>query len=161
MINPELYQRTVDILVKAYFEDTLEHTNCRACAVGNIVAANMGIDLGRNYEIIFNRNDILPKNFIPHNPEYDSGMWFHCIFDRRVHEEKMTHEIIKQVEATGYTAKELSEIEYNFENAPYGNSEDEWMFNGLMAVIDVLDEIHQNTDKEVTEVSKKRFEKVN
>lgn len=159
MINPELYQRTVDILVKAYFEDSLQHTNCRACAVGNIVAANMAIELCRS-EIMYHCNDVLPKKFTPGNPEYDSGMWFDCIFDRRVHESKITPEIIKQVETTGYKAKELAEIEYAFENAPYGNSEDEWMFNGLMAVIDVLDVIHQNTDKEVTEVSKKRFEKI-
>lgn len=158
MINPELYQRTVDILVKAYFEDTLEHTNCRACAVGNIVAANMGIELGRTGNYL---SDIMPKDFIPHNPELDSGVWYGAIHDRQVYEPRLTFSIIKQVESTGYKAEELAEIEYAFENAPQGNSEDEWMFNGLMAVIDVLDEIHQNTDKEVTEVSKKRFEKVN
>lgn len=158
MINPELYQRTVDILVKAYFEDTLEHTNCRACAVGNIVAANMGIVLCRTGNFL---SDIMPKNFIPHNPESDSGVWYGAIHDRRIHEHNMTFAVIKQVESTGYKAEELAEIEYAFENVPHIDSEDEWMFNGLMAVIDVLDEIHQNTDKGVTEVSKKRFEKVN
>jgi len=36
------FENTVDILVKAYINDTLEHNNCYACAVGNIVAHNMG-----------------------------------------------------------------------------------------------------------------------
>lgn len=44
MKRPELYQKTVDILVKAYFDDTLQHGNCYACAVGNIIAGNCGDD---------------------------------------------------------------------------------------------------------------------
>ena len=36
------FSNTVDILVKAYLNDTLRHCNCYACAVGNIISSAMG-----------------------------------------------------------------------------------------------------------------------
>src|SRR5687768_1919011 len=41
MKNPELYNRTVDILVDAYFKDALVSDDCTACACGNIISANL------------------------------------------------------------------------------------------------------------------------
>lgn len=38
MTNKERFDETVDILVKAYLNDTLQHGHCAACAVGNIIA---------------------------------------------------------------------------------------------------------------------------
>lgn len=138
MINPELYQRTVDILVKAYFEDTLAHGSCTACAVGNIVNYGKSKKTWRWSEVFF--TGFMEQNVCSSNYKGQAKI---------------------EIDSTGYKWKQLAKIEYAFETAPKGNSDDEWMFNGLMAVIDVLDEIHQNTDKEVTEVSKKKFEKVN
>ncbi len=43
MKNKSLYDKTVSILVDAYMNDTLQHGNCFACAVGNIVAANCDV----------------------------------------------------------------------------------------------------------------------
>lgn len=136
MLKPELYQKTVDILVKAYFEDTLEHGNCSACAVGNIV----------NYE----------KSKM-------SWSWANvfCTSSRIQIVEPNNYEgaAKDEIDSTGYTWRELAKIEYAFETAPKGNSGDEWMFNGLMAVIDVLDQIHENTDNQVTATTKQRFQK--
>jgi hypothetical protein len=42
MIKEPLYHKTIGILVDAYFDDTLQHGNCSACAVGNLVAAAKG-----------------------------------------------------------------------------------------------------------------------
>ena len=44
----ERFHETVGILVKAYLNDTLEHTNCHACAVGNMIASKMGISIIKN-----------------------------------------------------------------------------------------------------------------
>lgn len=48
----------------------------------------------------------------------------------------------KQIDATGYSWQELARVEYAFESAKKGESADDWMFNGLMAVLDVLADIH-------------------
>jgi hypothetical protein len=35
------FSNTIDILVKAYLNDTLQHESCSACAVGNLVSHSM------------------------------------------------------------------------------------------------------------------------
>ena len=42
------FSNSVDILVKAYFNDTLRHGNCLACAVGNLMQAS-GVKFGSTY----------------------------------------------------------------------------------------------------------------
>lgn len=156
MNNEELYHKTVNILVQAYFNDTLEHTQCRACAVGNIVAANMGMKLQFNEEYRY----IAPTDFVPDDPKKDSGLWFDAIGSGDVKKSFITEDILRQVKATGYSPYELMLIEFAFEHPENkGSSPDEYMFNGLMSVIDVLDEIHENKDSVVTQVSKSKFQK--
>lgn len=150
MKNPELYNRTVDILVQAYFNDTLQHGNCHACAVGNLVAANCG------YSFIKYSDRQRWEKSSPYwqevhmvgscGTQWIAPDWYH-------------NGAKHQIDSTGYKWEETAKIELAFETAPKGNSEDEWMFNGLMAVIDVLDEIHENTDKQVTQLSKSKFNK--
>jgi hypothetical protein len=36
------FNHTVNVLVKAYLNDTLRHNNCYACAVGNMIASANG-----------------------------------------------------------------------------------------------------------------------
>jgi hypothetical protein len=136
MINEPLYRRTVDILVNAYFNDTLKHGDCFACAVGNIV----------NYG----------------KPEQTSnwvGVFYTADMKQWIRPDQYEGYAKYEIDSTGYKWQELAKIEYAFESAPRGNSEDEWMFNGLMNVIDVLDDIHQNKDTEATKEVKKRFVK--
>lgn len=145
MKNEQLYNKTVDILVQAYLNDTLQHGNCYACAVGNMVAANKSYTY---YEGMW----------------VDAFSWWNSVFSTDVYYGIQTIEINnytgdakEQIDSTGYSVRELAEIELSFETAPRGNSDDEWMFNGLMAVIGVLDKIHENTDTELTNNTKLRF----
>lgn len=153
MKNKELYQKTVDILVQAYFNDTLEHSNCSACAVGNIIAANNGIEFER---VIDTPLKVYWKG--ENHPSWD------IVFSTAFGKQERTPEYYAgnakdQIDSTGYAWQELAKVEYAFECAKRGRSNDEHMFNGLMAVIDVLDEIHENKDTEATTKTKARFKK--
>ncbi len=139
MINETLYNKTVGILVDAYFKDTLNYFDCSRCAVGNIVAGNLGIKPTHGItnkwasavNIVTKELQIYPS---------DDGL--------------------KQIELTGYSWRQILDIEQAFNvGESIGSSRDEKNFNGLMAVIEVLDQIHQNTDTAITEHSKKRFQK--
>lgn len=149
MIKEELYHKTVDILVKAYFDDTLKHGNCVACAVGNII----------NHYRPFTSEEKT-------NLQYRISGWSsvfctlgagHPDQEQVILPRNYKGDSKEQIDSTGYTWQELAKIEFYFETAPQGKSEDEWMFNGLMAVIDVLDEIHENKDTKVTADSKRKF----
>lgn len=151
MKRPELYQRTVDILVDAYFKDTLEHGEPCGCAVGNIVAATCN-NLKRTQQ------ESPTGQIFPYDPD-----WYYSALRKgwgpnkyRIDEGHGNY----QIESTGYTIFQINEIEKAFENE---NTEeldkDEAMFNGLMAVIDVLDIIHENTDTAAIQYTKKRFVK--
>lgn len=64
-----------------------------------------------------------------------------------------------QIDSTGYLWPQLAKIEYAFETADRDESIEDYMFNGLMAVISVLDIIHENHDEEITTHSRERFSK--
>lgn len=155
MNKPELYHKTVNILVDAYFNDTLIHNNCHACAVGNIVAANRGFKYvptcDEDLKVIWQQDT--------------DGIWSDVFITiangiQDVYPSLYKREAKKQIDATGYSYQDLAKIEYAFETAPKGESNDEWMFNGLMGVIDVLDQIHNNIDTTTTRATKERFVKI-
>ena len=126
------FSHSVDVLVKAYMNDTLTHGNDCACAVGNLIAHELGVN---------------PKS--SWNPEWLVG--YVCgvnIEDGR-----------REIETTGYTVNEILRIERAFENVLYSNDHDEWNYKGLMAVVDVLADIHE-IDLTTREESKKLFVKV-
>lgn len=162
MSNIEKFNETVSILVKAYLNDTLQHGNCFACAVGNIIAAKSGFKFcdkkvkghslsweGQPYPA-FNEN------------AYDAQGWgaafttgFLGIQHLRL--EYLTNEhVSRQIKISGYTWQELAKIENAFEVAPHDYSDR--MFNGLMAVVDVLAEIH-GIDLQQKESAKLMFAK--
>lgn len=148
MKNPELYNKTVGILVDAYFKNTLLHVDCMACAVGNIVAANMGIRI------------VIHEDNVVRTIGGQNNRWFRAIGGGFVHPDKLTPEVMLEVNATGYDPYELAKIEDAFEKAyDYNNNIDLEMYNGLVNVIDVLDEIHENKDTEATQTTKARFKK--
>jgi hypothetical protein len=141
----EKFNETVGILVKAFLNDELEHSECSACAVGNIIRAN-GIVLNRdrhatNWLLLIDR-DI--RN-VPHN-----------YLDEK--------EAILQISSTGYSAYELHLIELAFESTVVNYSEDgadieKWNFDGLMNVVECLAQIH-NIDLSTKEKAKSLFVKV-
>lgn len=148
MRNPELYKKTVDILVQAYFNDTLEHFNCAACAVGNIILASNGYEpVKKPLENWFG----WPSDKFKYS---DKSSWYDVINGGEPDEYAN-----RLMNSTGYTWDELRMIENAFENTEYISNPDSFMFNGLMAVIEALDIIHDNKDTVLTEQSKKRFNK--
>lgn len=148
MIKPELYHKTIGILVKAYLNDTLIPGNCAACAVGNLIAASMKI----TYTNPAVRSCIDWKE---HAIRWDQ------VFCTRngyqfINENKYEGEAKEQIDSTGYTWHELAKIEAAFESTPRGV--EDIMYFGLMAVINVLGEIHQASESEV-KASKELFVK--
>lgn len=152
MKNEQLYNKTVDILVQAYFDNTLVHGNQCGCAVGNIVASNMGIKIfkGRRGQVFWSKEAKIWKD----------AAWYGYITHASPQEKEFEYSISKaknQIKKTGYSFSEIGQIEGAFERADFGASEEDFMFNGLMAVIDVLDEIHENKDTNVSQTTKNKF----
>lgn len=149
------FDKTVGILVNAYMKGTLQHTNCYACAVGNIVAAACG------NEIISNGVSMRWKNL-------ESGShWYNNLLLHRGRKTlyggvEILDEGLQQIEATGYTVEEIHRIERAFEtelvfcmNDGDGDTDG---YKGLMAVVDVLADIH-GVDLTVREEAKALFVK--
>lgn len=120
------FNHTINVLVQAFLNNTLVHGNCTACAVGNIITDACGL----KYRI--NEMGELDWNGDEH------AYWYTSMFGVGGYKVRETPGVLK----TGYSPLELGKIEFAFEEADYGNDENEWMFNGLMAVVDVLAEIH-------------------
>jgi len=151
MKNETLFNETIDILVKAYYNGTLEHTDCQACAVGNIVRETYynGEEGCQDMNWFGLRNSQIGEH-----PEYQS--------DRH----------LPEIESTGYTVEEISKIEAAFEFGYTGELVDDFMtietslmgdpdgFKGLMLVVDCLMKIHECEDNTLEESTKKRFVKV-
>lgn len=133
------FEKTVDVLVKAYLNGTLEHGNCCACAVGNIIADSCG------FKYVRTPGSCREWDWLFYRPEWYSK------FDNRVRS-------CYQTEATGYTVDELNKIEQAFEGLDIARGYD-YMFDGLMRVLDVLAEIHK-IDLSVKEQAKQLFVKV-
>lgn len=142
------FENSVNVLVKAYLNGTLLHCDCQACAVGNLVADSRGyniLDTEHGYATWKNS-----KN------KYVLSIWQDAVWGLGDHN--------SDTKRTGYSVRQLSEIENAFEHCerptgrPVYDNDDEWMFNGLMAVVDVLADIH-GIDLTTKEEAKKLFVK--
>lgn len=162
MKNESLYNKTVDILVQAYFNDTLVHGHCAACAVGNLIAANCGyqIDIGDEDNIIWinNRRKVVEpdwtKVFCTNRKSSFLGLLHR--YEQTINFDKIDGCSLYQINSTGYAPSQLARIEFAFESV---SKNKDYTFNGLMAVIDVLDEIHENKDSDITIQNKNKFHK--
>lgn len=129
------FENTVDILVKAYLNDTLKHGNCAACAVGNIVAKSLEYKV-QGHSWLKNNKSIIP--------EWDL-VFCTAFFKQDVDETFYFGTAKKQIDSTGYTWRELSRIEKAFESIRCKSEDwnsDEHMLKGLFAVVDELAIIH-------------------
>lgn len=152
------FNHTVGVLVKAYLNNDLVHGDCSACAVGNIVAEAIG----------YKYYHVRPMHVSDSGKIKIRGEGWAAVFcttdknSQSIVECEYVGDAKKQIDATGYTWQELARIELAFEqhNELYTgiNCEDTAMFNGLIAVVDVLAEIH-NIDLETTEKAKALFVK--
>jgi len=151
----EKFHHTVNVLVKAYINNTLEHQNCYACAVGNIIADACGY----SYKPAKAKYQTIKWSHVP--GVYYSGVdqpnhWYDFIRYQDIDDKDR---IIREINSTGYSVDELNSIEWAFENAPGEFDPDaDWMFNGLMAVVDLLADIH-GIDLKAKEEAKALFVK--
>ena len=151
------FEHSIDVLVKAFMNNTLEHNNCCACAVGNLVADGIGI------KVVPFKGIVTKAKWESENDSVSIEKGWPLVFmtdDKKQKKRSYNYKDLakKQIDSTGYTWQDLAKIEFAFETADKGNSDDDWMFNGLMAVVDVLAEIH-GIDLEKKEEAKSMFKK--
>jgi hypothetical protein len=158
MKNKELYHKTIDILVKAYLNDTLVHYNCQACAVGNIIAGC------NDYKYIIHDKacDVYKVRWNHTNHPEQQIHWYEVFgttFSKQFFNPELYSGVAKaQIDSTGYALEELMEIERAFETCNKSSDVNKFMYNGLMAVVEALGQIHE-ADKETIQESKLRFAK--
>lgn len=149
------FNHTVNVLVQAYLNNTLIHNDCAACAVGNIIAAEIGA------KIITDESGFFGSSWVRGGNEIVVG-WTEvfCTTSRGQHINSKAYigQVKRQIDVTGYSWQELAAVERAFESAPSGGSGDSYMFNGLMAVVDVLADIH-GIDLQAKESAKLLFVK--
>lgn len=155
------FENSVNVLVKAYFNDTLRHGNCYACAVGNLVAESSGTKVVKCNMWNFSHCGLGWSNLAPYPALHGEKIQgWGAVFStdtvsvddedyprpiRQVQSKNMGNyfgEPKKQIDSTGYTLEELARVEFAFESAR-GHNDDDRMLNGLMAVVEVLADIHQ------------------
>lgn len=152
MKKQELFDKTVGILVKAYFGNTLEYSDCRACAIGNMIASNNDISIFRNED---NGFTCFGGN---------SGGWNDVIVlgeGKLIRESSRSEQSVTKLLSTGYSLIELAKIEERFykgicHNDKWSDISDDINFNGMMAVVELLSEIHEATSEEA-ETAKQLF----
>ena len=149
MKNPELFHRTVGILVKAYLNDTLKSANCASCAVGNIVSVSCGYQVARDSKGSLGWWANEKEEWV--DPRWQKVFMTSAfkVFNIRFFAsqskklKKFKKKARKQIESTGYTLDELALIEKTFERRSIRSD-----FRGLMAVVDCLQIIHEATETE-------------
>lgn len=135
MKNKELFDLTIGILVKAYLGNNLDQMDCAACAVGNLVSANLGYKWVENNEW----EDKEGKLIIP---SWDFGR---LLSSRKLCPKRLSAQGRKEIRSTGYTASQLLYIEVAFMDTEDENDN----YTGLMNVVDTLMLIHEANETEV------------
>lgn len=152
------FSNTVDILVKAYLNDTLQHSNCYACAVGNLVADAMGYKYCGSKK---KARGLTWEGFNGYDGLMSDDLWVRVFYTRDFSHEQVVNisrydgRRKEQIDTTGYSLEELIKIEHAFETGWKGKDK---MFNALLSVVDVLASIH-NVDLSVKESAKQLFVK--
>ena len=149
MKNPELFHKTISILVKAYQKGTLIHGSCHACAVGNLVAHCT------NREVIIVDPDFKEAAWSYGGlPRWNSVFMTSSLAGQNIREYYYEGEAKREIDSTGYSLYELAKIEKAFESVEVEieqENSDQHQFDGLMSVVDALMEIHEATKEEAEE----------
>lgn len=133
MKTPERFDRAIKALVKGFFNETLIATDTCACAVGNIVAYGAKIVLKKESYIFGLDGKPLMQRYYN---GYDVAAWFIAI-----HHGIITESALENSRDSGYSFDELRQIEEAFMINRDGSTDTERIFNGLIAVVEVLCEI--------------------
>jgi hypothetical protein len=153
----ERFEKAVDKLAKAYFNDQLKSGDCKKCAVGNMIG-------GGEWSYMFERGSVRPEfkdlSDLPQIAKDYSRGWLY---------EEQIEEDVEKVLSTGYTLKELAKVEYTFEDTHYRllhdmtfahlthqEELDAIRFQALMEVVDLLisfeEDITQNEIEDVENI---------
>src|SRR5690349_20678038 len=101
MNRPDLYNKTIDILLNAFKLGRLKFGSVCGCAVGNLIAEGMGYEYN--------------EKLLPHVPQwvdYDRfNNWHKVIHEGCVVSLEMTDEVLEEIRSTGYNEYELARIE--------------------------------------------------
>lgn len=124
-------RKSIEVLQKAYLNETLEAGNCQACAVGNLVAASDYEGTISDWRYVFCTDE--------------GAQEFYDSINSR--EYSVLHDLgLEAIEATGYSVAELAKIEFAFESALSEEDDDrmpqhqsQWI--RLQAVLEVLFDI--------------------
>lgn len=143
--NRPTFSQTVDKLIDWYFKDELKHGSCAHCVVGNLCGGST------LWSYLFMTDECTGKQLAQ---QYGSSTFRLFKF---ASEFQLLYGATQVCLKTGYMVNELARIEHAFETAPKGKSADEYMFNGLMAVVDVLADIH-GVDLQTKEKYKFKFQ---
>lgn len=138
------FDHTVQVLVQAYLNETLEKDNCQACAVGVLIAHAAGAVYVRK------PNDYNGDLHLEAQPRIVDWLGAICTsedcdqdLDKQVY---LNQPNIKAAfDSTGYSFEQLARIEYTFVSNDGDDpmaSDAERQYVGLMAVVDVLADIH-------------------
>ena len=129
----ERLKNSIEVLQRAYLEETLDAGNCEACAVGNLVAASSYKGQSFDWRFIFCTADgeqVIYDFQSPWSEEADESY----------------RKGLDAIKATGYSVEELARIEYAFETSLSDTDEimmpvheSQWV--RLQAVLKVLFEI--------------------
>lgn len=129
------FKNAVDSLVSAFFKDELTKGSCSNCALGCIIAHSFQLNNIVDVPVNFWKEAFITSE----NIQIVNSKYFDHLF------------LLKMVESTQYSIDEMMRIEYAFETNTLINwdllaqkSNDEILqdlFNGLMAVVEVLCEI--------------------
>lgn len=152
MKNEALFYKTIDILVKAYQNETLGHGDTCGCAVGNIIAGNLGYKVTKQL------------NWVDENGDEKFGEWSEIFCttsmgNQLIDASEYIGEAKEQVDSSGYKWLDLAKIEKSFESVRSKREKDKDGYLGLMSVCDTLMLIHECTAEE-TESAKLQFVKV-
>ncbi len=169
MKNPELFNKTVDILVKSYHEGTLAHHEGAGCVLGNIIAHNLGVKVIPNEEAgypYFTSNGGIAKQpkfkwsngVLPYWASVQSMGVIHKV-DLQNADLKAIGLYIKgkqQLASTGYSSEELLQIERAFESQYAQDLRgDQDGYKGLMAVVEALQIIHEANEVQTADAKEK------
>ena len=131
-MTKEIYQKSVDILLDSYNAGTLFHSNCSACAVGNLIAANNNIELVKSTSMWGGQT-----------AKWSEGrpIW-QLVFFTSLEGQEVFMDCYKgsektEIDSTGIPLTELMAIEKAFESAE-DEEENKGQYKGLCAVLDVM-----------------------
>lgn len=146
MKNQELFDRTIGILVNAYFKGILTHGDPCGCAIGNLI-------LGNNQCIKYIGGGKMESKW-----QYETGeiksipywAWYQ-VYGEKIH--NADERGLKELQSTGYNFYQTCAIEKAFESAEVRSNIDGG-FNGLMSVCDALMQVHEATEEEISQAKR-------